>query len=335
MQREQELAEKVKSAVRGFAKSINSSSSVIADMSSLVAITSQLPLSNLEYWEKLIRREYASAINLRDKPNWRFWSKPTNRLTWIDLISHDGYKREKVLRSIAGGAPNAFFLALAFRRLNDWVPQVREAAREAIPQMAQASNPKSVVDVLCLTLANYNSWGRMEDQDKQVLLNIVSSKNIADALKSELISSSSPLTKIFAQIGRTSILDDHLGEIAKNAIQPTVRAKAYKSLLEGKVNWLVGRKWKWTDVRYCKGRLDPIHAERKLSVDCRLLETLKLASVDRSPFVRRVAAQMLIVQLGSLGDESFRLANHFASDTSISVAARGQYALKKLILNQS
>ena len=101
----------------------------MADMSSLVDVTSQLPLSNLNYWERLIRLEFSSALESSSPPKRKIWSKPSQFLTWLDLISWDGYKREKTLRTITGAAPNSFFFALAIRRLNDWVPQVREAAR--------------------------------------------------------------------------------------------------------------------------------------------------------------------------------------------------------------
>jgi hypothetical protein len=322
VQLQQELEEKVIAAVRDFADSINSGRKVVADMSSLVEVTSQLSLSNLEYWERLIRDQFSSSSRAHG---------PSALLTWIDLSSPDGYKREKTLRTLRGAAPNSFFFALAIRRLNDWVPQVREAARETLPLIARASDPAHVVDALFVTLSHWNSWGRIEESDKEIMLRIISSHDICESLKSKLLfTASGPLTSIFAQVGRTSVLDRYLGEIAMNATQPAVRAKAYRSQLEGKMVWIEGKKWQWTDIRYCEGRLMPILAERKIAVTSPFLEILKMASIDRSPVVRRVAAEMLIRELGNLGKESIRLANLFASDASPSVAERGNFALKKL-----
>ncbi|MFW2440603.1 MAG: hypothetical protein ACN4GR_14695 [Arenicellales bacterium] len=171
----------------------------------------------------------------------------------------------------------------------------------------------------------------MDESDKQVLLKIISSKDIAEAFKAKIMSSTSgPITSIFAQVGRTSVLDEHLSEIAKKAIQPSVRAKAYRSQFEGKMVWFEGRKWEWTDIQYCEGRLKPIVSERELTVSSPFLETLRVASVDRSPVVNRVAAEILIRDLEALGGESVPLANHFASDKSSSVAERGKFALKRL-----
>ena len=336
MQLQHDLEVRILSAVKDFASSINSSRKVVADMSSLVEATSQLPLSNLDYWERLIRSGFSSMLESTSQPKWKLWSKPSQLLTWIDIVSWDGYKREKTLRTLTGAAPNSFFFALAIRRLNDWVPQVREAAREKLPLIAKASDPVHVVDALGVTLSHWNSWGRIEELDKQVLLEIISSKEMGEALKSKLISSTSgPMTSVFAQVGRTSVLDKYLSDIAQNAIQPSVRAKAYRSQLEGRMIWVEGRKWEWTDVRYCKGRLKPIVSERKLTITDPFVEILRMASHDRSPIVRRIAAEMLIREFETLGEESLRLAELFASDKSPSVSERGRFALKRLEAQQA
>ena len=326
-----EIEEQVKLAVKKFAVSINSGSKVVADMSSLIEVTSKLPLSNLDFWERLIRWELSSALESTYQPKWKIWKKPSQFLTWLDLISWDGYKREKTLRTLNGAAPNSFFFALAFRRLNDWVPQVREAAREKLPIIASASNPAHVIEALCCTLSHWNSWGRIGKLEKKALLGMVSNKEMGEALKHKITTSpSGPITSLFAQVGRTTVLDKYLSEIAQNAVQPSVRAKAYRSQLEGRMVWLEGRKWEWTNIQYCEGRLKPIVGQRKLNIDIPFLELLNMSSTDRSPIVRRVAAEFLIRELDSLGDDSLRLAHIFASDKSLSVAERGMFVLKRI-----
>jgi len=327
----QEHKEEVLLSVRQFAQSINCGRKVVADMSLLVDATSRLSLSNLDVWERLIRWEIYNALEAFTPTKRKLWAQPTPFLTWIDLCSGDGFKREKTLRSLSGAAPNSFFFALAVRRLNDWVPQVREAAREQLPIIVKQSDPEHVVDVLCVTLPHWNSWGRMEESDKQVLMDITSIEEVAKSLKERIISTSSgPMTSILAQAGRTETLDRYLGEIAKEAIQPSVRAKAYRCQFEGKMVWFEGRKWEWTDKRYGEGRLKPILSERTVSVASPFLETLKLAAIDQSPMVRRVAGEMLIRDLKTIGAESIKLAELFASDSSPSVAERGKFALKRL-----
>lgn len=336
MQPSQIMEDKVLLAVKEFATSINSGSKVVADMSALVEATSQLPLASFDYWERLIRLEFSRALDTSTQAKWKFWSKPHDLLTWLDLISWDGYKREKTLRTLSGAAPNAFFFSLAIRRLNDWVPQVRQAAREKLPEIVKATNAEFVVEALCIALSNWNSWGRIEDVDKNVLLEIICRDEVAEALISKLISSASgPMPSLFSQLGRTSILDSYLEEIAERAIQPSVRAKAYRSLFERRIVWMEGRRWHWTDIRYCEGRLEAVVSERKLIVETPFLELLKKSSADYSSIVRRVSAEFLIRDLEELGNHAKGFAERFASDKSNSVSERGQFALKKLVEAES
>ncbi|MBP52943.1 MAG: hypothetical protein CMG88_00030 [Marinobacter sp.] len=331
MQQLQTIEDQVISAVQDFANSIRSGSKVVADMSALIDVTDNLPLSSFDYWERLIRSEFSSALRESSTPKWKVWSKPKEFITWLDLISWDGYRREKALRALSGAAPNAFFFSLAVRRLNDWVPQVRKAAREKLPEIAGSTDPDYVVEALSIALSNWNSWGRIEEGDKEVLLQIICEEKIAKSLRSKLISSASgPMPSLFSQLGRTPILDEKMEEIASFAIQPSVRAKAYRSLFEGRIVWMEGRKWEWTDIRYCEGRLKPVVAERKLNVKAPMLELLKKSSEDRSSIVRRVSAEILIRELDSLGSVARTFTERFISDKSRPVSERGEFALKKL-----
>lgn len=322
---------KVISAIKDFANSINSASKVVADMSALLDVTDKLPLSNFDFWERLIRVEFALALRESNPPKCNVGSKPKELVTWLDLISWDGYKREKARRALSGAAPNPFFFSLVVRRLNDWVPQVRQAAREQLPDIAKSTDPEYVAKALCVALSNWNSWGRIEGQDKEVVLRIICEKEIAKSLRSKIISSASgPIPSLFSQLGRTPILDGEIEEIASFAIQPSVRAKAFRSLFERRIVWIEGRKWEWTDIRYCEGRLKPIVAERKLDNKTSLLELLKKSSEDSSSIVRRVSAEILIRELDSLGSVARVFAEKFASDKSHPVSERGEFAIKKL-----
>lgn len=331
MEKPQITEDKIISAVKDFAISINSGSKVVADMSALIEATNELPFSSFDFWECLIRTEFSSALRESIHPKWKIWTKSKELITWLDLISWDGHKREKALRSLSGAAPNTFFFALAVRRLNDWVPQVRRAAREKLPEIAKLTDPEYVAEALCVVLSNWNSWGRIEDVDKEVLLQIICEEEIASSLLSKLISSASgSMPSLFSQLGRTPIFDERIEEIASFAIQPSVRAKAYRSLFEGRIVWIEGRKWEWTDKSYGEGRLRPQVAERKIDTEIPFLELLKRSSEDRSSIVRRVSAEILIRELGSLGPVARRFAEQFAADKSHPVSERGEFALKKL-----
>ena len=331
MRQQKDMEIQVISAVKHFASTLNSGAKVVADMSSLIDATSQLPLANFDYWERLIRDEFPKALKDANQPKWTFWSQPLQILTWLDLISWDGYKREKALRTISGAAPNAFFFSLAIRRLNDWVPQVRAAAREALPLITQKTDSRHVVDALCIALSSWNSWGRIKEADKQVLIEIISRKDIVESFKHKLISSTAgPMSSLLTQLGRTPILDKYLGEISEKAVQPSLRAKAYRCQFEGRIVWIEGRQWKWTNIRYCEGRLKAVVSERKLEIATPFLELLRKSAIDGSAVVRRVAAEFLIRDLEKLGEKALPYAEKFASDASNPVSERGIFALKRL-----
>jgi hypothetical protein len=298
----------------------------------LAAETSMIPLNKLDSWERMIRAELWTFERKPTSFWWKFRKRRAGFASWLDLCSGDGFRRERIIRSLSGGAPNAFFLALAVRRLNDWVPQVRAATREYLPRLAECSDPEQVVDALWHVLAHCGSWGRMEDGDRQALADLISIERIAFALGSRiLVATAGPVTQILSQASRVPALDHRLKEFAEAAIQPCVRAKAYRCLLEGRMAWVAGRKWRWTDLKWCKGRFEPVIEERAISERVDFLACLREALVDRSALVRRVAAEFLIKELKSIGDEADGFAEHLASDPSPYVAERGRFALASLV----
>lgn len=301
------------------------------DISTFIAATSKLPLKNLDDWERLIRSEVSWPLQTSNPTRAKFDSHPIGSLTWLDICNADGFRRERALKILSGGAPNSFLFALAVRRLNDWVPQVREAARNALPLIAEFSNPEIIVDVLFITLPYWNSWGRMEEAEKNALVQIILMDKVAEPLKKRLmLSTSGPVATVFVQAGLTSALDNFLTEIANSSVQPSLRAKAYRCLFEGRFVWAEGVEWKWIDKVHGIKRRIPVLKERVIPVPRPFLENLRMAAIDRSPMVRRIAGEMLIKKLDFIGDEALTLAKILASDTSPSVAERGAYALADL-----
>ncbi len=320
-------------AVQNFAKSVNANRNVDVNMNGLTNVTSNLKLSHLDYWERLIRNEFAGnlAVEKRNKL-WLPFKQQERSLTWIDVFSWNGRLREKSLRTLMGPVPNSFFFSLTLRRLNDWVPQVRAAARESLPGIVEKSDPKYIVPAISATLSSWESWGRMEAVDKQELFNILTNEQTFDSFVLHVVSSTSgPMTSLLSQLGRSVLIDRYLRKLSESAIQPSVRAKAYRSQLEGKMKWLESREWKWTDKAYCIGRIVPKISERMLSEKPDFKSTLHLASKDSSSIVRRVAAELLIQNSGALEKESALMyARNFAADSSSSVSERGRFALRQL-----
>jgi hypothetical protein len=129
----QDIEDKLISALKKYARSLNSCINQEFNFSLVVEATSQLPLKNLDYWERFIRWEFSKELNASKPSKLKFWKHPIPIVSWIDLCHESGFKREKTLQILAGtAAPNSFFFALAVRRINDWVVPVREAACKSI-----------------------------------------------------------------------------------------------------------------------------------------------------------------------------------------------------------
>lgn len=331
MQELQNTTNDIVLAIQELTRSINANNDHRGDISSIIQITSNLELVNLDYWERLIRSELNNNLHSAIQSKWEFWFEPSVQLTWLGIVHGDGYKREKSLRALSGGAPNAFFLALFVRRLNDWVPQVREATREALPSLIKSTAPEHIAEVLCMLLLSWNSWGKIEEQDKQLFLDLVTNKEMVLLLRSRLISSTAgPMPSLFTQVGRTDILDNYLNQIANEAVQPYVRAKAYRSLFEGRMTWVEGQEWQWIDKAYGRKKLIPVIAERKIDVQTPFLELLNRSANDRSSIVRQVSAEFLIRNIESLGIQARIFAEKFAADKSSNVVEQGRFVLRKL-----
>ncbi len=297
----------------------------------VAAATKAIPLHGMDLWERAIRAELWAAERAANEASWKFWVRPRRFASWLDLCNADGRRREAALRVATGGAPTAFVLAIAFRRLNDWVPQVRAAARDTLPEVALNSEPQDVANALWSLLAHWTTWGRMEAGDREAVAAIASNERVSLALKSKIMDATAgPAATVLAQYARSASLDSCLKEFAQGAVQPAVRARAFRWLFLGHVTWVAGYKWKWTDLAYCKGKLEPIVETRVIPTKQPFLPTLHSAMADRSPFVRRIAAEFLIRELHLLGENALPLAQRIAADVSPSVAERGNFALKQL-----
>jgi hypothetical protein len=331
MSNQNPLGELVVQSIRQYFRAEREGKPTGESMASLMKATSDSPLTRLNDWERLIRTEYWKNVPDRSWTISKLRRPRTSSVHFLDLCSCDGFARERALRELPPSFPNGFFFAFALRRLNDWVPQVRAAARERIPEISICTDPELVVDGLWATFPFLASWGRMEQEDRDVFVSLLSLESVSRSLKSRIVKAvAGPATRILTQAGRSPVIDPWLLEIASEAIQPSVRAKAYRVLLESKMSWIAGKRWEWTDSKWCEGKFVPIVEERFIVVDLPFTEILKLAIADSSSMVRRLAGDFLIGSLESFGADARSLAQNLASDSSPSVAERGIFALSKL-----
>ena len=324
MQKSKDLENKVIAALKDFGNS-NSDSKIVGDMSAIVKVTSDLPLLNLDYWERLIRTEVSLGLKEPTHSTWRPWSKPRSILSWLDFMSWDGRKQEIYVRYQDPHQMPSFSLSPYVGSMTGRHKYAMRLDRNC--RRLPRRHTLNTLRMHYMTLLTWNSWGRITHAERDVLLNMLADAKVAESLLYKLINSTSgPIGTLFSQLARTSILDDKLELIASSAKQPAVRAKAYRSLQEGRL----GHKWVWTDPIQRTRKLIPVIAERKIDVHIPLFDLIKRSAKDRSPLVRRISAEFLIRELENLGETAKELAEGFASEKSRAVSERGHFALKRL-----
>jgi len=325
--------EEVLESVRNLTKTADTHKNFSSAESQFFQASSKIQVRNLGEWERAIRRAAYHAT--QSKGRLRFRLMPAGEkfsALWLDLFSGNGFRRENAIRSIVDGAPNAFLFAVLVRRLNDWVEQVRLAAKDAIPDIAANTQPEVILGALWAIIPSIHTWGRLQTAEKEVVADVMCLNFVAPQLAAKIVQSTAgPAASILSQAGRRSSLDASLKMIASSAIQPAVRAKAYKSLLEGRAVWVEGRKWTWTDKIFCKGRYEPVLGERPIHEKYSIAETFRDAIRDKSPAVRKVAGDALIAKRELLGADAMPLAKALSGDSYPSIAERGQYVVDRLL----
>lgn len=302
------------------------------DITPYLTATSNIPLKHLKAWERLIRHSLESSLYEANALSARFKHHQVGSLRWLDIVNSNGFSREKALMLLDKPAPNRFLLSLLMRRLNDWVPQVRNAAGEALLRVAAVSDPEIVVDALFVTLPNWNVWGRLTDLEKQIFIQVIQITAVTQALKNRLVSAAQgPVALIFSHTARAGVFDHCLLEFAQQSKQPSLRAKAYRAIFEAQLVAFEGTTWQWVDKSQGKRKRVPVFSVRNLAQCHSLSQHLDAAAHDRSPQVRRLAGEILIKEIEHIGDNAFALARLLAADKSPSVAERGRFALAELV----
>lgn len=253
-------------------------------------------------------------------------------VSWLDLCNPSGHVRERCVRALAEPAPNAFFFALFLQRLNDWVPQVRVAARERLPWIAAATPGDLMAEALWASLPSLGSLGRMGDAERAAFFAVIELPGVLDPLLRIILDAQAgPTARCLLLACRSPALDCRLEQIAREARQPAVRALAWRVLIEGSVEWVTARKWVWTDLRWCKGRYVAITDRRALTLAGVRSSQLDEASRDHSAYVRRTAAGLLIRCLNEVDREVARaIAARLSMEAWPLIAERGRYLLRQL-----
>lgn len=247
--------------------------------------------------------------------------------SWLFLFHSDGHVREAALHSINASPKSPFWFAALAWRLNDWVEPVRQAARRCVERIAAEVPAAVAADAAAYLLQRRLVWGRWRDEAEALDL-VFARDDVLAALAIQLQGRpTGPLGVCLGNALRYPGIDRHLPQLAAAAIQPAVRAAAYRCLISGKAIWPVGFEWTWIDKVYGLRRRTPVLHTRTIQRDRPPADFVRTGIRDKSPFVRRVAADAMIAVRSEIPDEGPLIA-HLATDRSPAVRSRADFLLR-------
>jgi len=255
---------------------------------------------------------------------------------WLFLFHPDGYLREAALDHIRGPPTSPFFFAALAWRLNDWARPVRLAAQRCAERVLPDVAVADAAGAAPYLLDRRTAWGRWTSEPK-LLDNVFEREDVMAALALQF--RESPIGALATRLRhclRYPSIDRHLPELAAAAVGPAVRAIAYQCLISGKATWPVGFEWIWIDKVYGIRRRVPKLATRDIPKTRPAVELIRNAARDKSPFVRRVAADALITARAQLPAEAVEaLIADLEKDKSPAIRSRADFMRRHLPSRQS
>lgn len=247
---------------------------------------------------------------------------------WVMCFDADGYIREAALRRLNSPAETTGrFVALTLR-LNDWVPQVRQAAVEAFQRVWPLTSPTVIAAAVPYLLRQRFVWQRWTSEG-DCLDEVLGDASVAAEVTSLLLcgQSGSP-GRTLAQALRFPVYDAALPTLALQARRPDVRAIALKTVLHGKAVWPVGHGWAWVDKTMGIRRRTTLTESRSVSIP-EPPGMLAAGIADRSALVRKVAATVAVERMNAI-PEITDIVAALANDKSAAVRERADYIARHL-----
>jgi len=247
------------------------------------------------------------------------------------LFHGDGRIREAALVSLKIAPGNPFAFAALVYRMNDWVPQVRDAAFKIARKLFPQVTPGIVADACFFLFTQVDQLGRWGDKEQDLLHATLYRPDVQEALAERL------LKRPIGHVGRVMRLalkrpglDHLLPRLASNAALPHVRAIAYEALIFRRATWMDGYERQWIDRRYNLWRRVPRFEFRPIDNSFDVEDLIVAASQDRAAVVRKVATRGLI----ELGQGSSRrmitTGENLSRDHAPLVRSRAEFFLKNL-----
>jgi hypothetical protein len=249
-------------------------------------------------------------------------------VAWLLALHRDGYIRQAALEALNAPPITASqFITIALR-LNDWVPEVRKAAREAAARLFPVADPRAVAAAAPYLLSRRYLWERWDDE-AIVLDEALGRTDVAAELARRLRELKTGPAGITLRMAlRFQSLDPYLPDLATRAAHPAVRATALEAIVSGQARWATGFEQVWVDKRYGIMRQVPVVASRPVNLTVEIEPFIRAGLKDPFVAVRKVAADGLYEKRKSTSD-ALSLAQSLLDDRSVAVRDRASFLVRQ------
>lgn len=309
----------------------------IANLVAVLEGLSQLPLTAVVQANREI--QFRTGFFGYERPSFLTWihkvfrRQPEQLLARVEglayiFVSHgSGYLREAALKRITEPMPSAFLFALVAYQLNDWVPQVRKAARNCLRRVMPLTDAAIVAEA-AMYLLQYRDFWQRGVTEIGILDTVLTEPRLREALVSRLMvfCDGAPNRTLVAAL-RYPEVDVYLPDLMREAVHPEVRAVAARAVISGVARWPRGTERAWIDKSMGSFRTVMVFETRVVKgagdIDSHILQ----AAGDRAVQVRKVAMQALI-DAKDLWEIRKPLIAEMAGDRSSAIRAGIDYILR-------
>lgn len=246
---------------------------------------------------------------------------------WLLLFHYDGRVREAALDALPGPPPSPFFFAAIAFRLNDWAFQVRGAAERNARRLFPLTAPNVVAEAGLALLDREFHWARWGREAAALYTVFDRDDVVAPIVETFKRPGKGQEARRFRYLMRFPRYEFAVADLARTATNPAVRAAAFAALLNHRIEWPVGYTIQWTDRVYNQGRRVRKMDGRAFDHDIPQGRLIEMGLADRSPLVRRLAADAFTASPEAPSDPAALVARMLL-DRSPAVRMRADYMVR-------
>lgn len=340
------LSLEIRQLISAVADRARAGESLGSDLEAIISALSLIPARAREQVEDEVRlcgqlSPYYSVPIIVSGRQWSPWMavrKPedaketlsrTPRLAHLYVFHGSGYARQAALDAWNCPPDSPLFLAAIASRLNDWVVEVRAAAKRCAETWFPHVSAEVVAGAFGHLIERQDVLGRWSREESQLVEDMLYRKDVLAIVADQLVRSlSGPAQRTLRYALRRPGLDATLLRLATDAARPDVRAVALKSLIERRATWTSCFEKQWVDKRYGVARWVPVTAGRDIAHDLDVQQLLRSFASDRGTLVRKTVASALIDRLDNAASSDFEIARQLAHDKSPAVSGKALYFLE-------